>query len=114
MSKYLYILLFAICTSLCASPANAQVGDCEPAEGEAYLDAGNIRARIPNNGGLFWRRTPHVYEVPKGLGKHSIFVASIWVVGMVDNELRAAASRYGPWEFWPGSYFFSNLLKPGP
>ena len=85
-----------------ALPASAQTGNCPRAEGEAYLDAGNVRARILNNGGLFWRLEPQVYEVPKGSGLNSIFTSSIWIVGQVGGQLRAAATRYGEWEFWPG------------
>ncbi len=82
--------------------AVAQTGTCEGSLGQAFLDAGNVRARIPNNGGLFWRGSPHVYEVPKGGNANAIFAAGIWIGGMVNDSLRVAASRYGPWEFWAG------------
>ena len=85
-----------------ARPMVAQVGSCTPALGEAYLDISNVRARIFNNGGLFYRGEPHVYEVPKGGGAHSLFAGGVWIGGLVDNELRVAASRYGPYEFWAG------------
>ena len=85
------------------SPALAQTtGTCAPAEAEAYLDINNVRARILNNGGLFWRGDPFVYEVPKGSGVHAIFNASIWMGGLVQDELRVAAARYRDWQFWPG------------
>ena len=99
MQKSYWILLIFL---LLPHAATAQTGTCEPALGEAYLDAGNVRARILNNGGLFWRGTPHVYEVPKGGGSNAIFAAGIWVGGMINDSLRVAASRYGPWEFWAG------------
>ncbi|CAN0546195.1 unnamed protein product, partial [Laminaria digitata] len=82
--------------------ANAQVGTCEPALGQAILDVGNVRAGIYNNGGLFWRGSAPVYEVPKGGGVTAIFAAGIWVGGLIDGELRMAATRYGAWEFWAG------------
>ena len=82
--------------------AAAQTGTCELALGDAFLDAGNVRARILNNGGLFWRGSPNVYEVPKGSDRNVIFGAGIWVGGMINDSLRIAASRYGPWEFWAG------------
>ncbi|MFK7846755.1 MAG: T9SS type A sorting domain-containing protein [Rhodothermales bacterium] len=82
--------------------ASAQTGNCEPALGEAILDAGNVRAKIINNGGLFWRGGAPVYEVPKESGVDAIFVSSIWIVGMIDSELKGSATRYGPWEFWAG------------
>ena len=89
-----------------AASVRAQVPDstvtCSTGTAEAYLDIGNVRARIPNNGGLFWNGAPNVYEVPKGGGVDAIFAASFWLGGMVDDSLRMAASRYGPWEFWPG------------
>ena len=82
--------------------ASAQVGTCVPATADAYLDANNVRARVFGNGGLFYRGEPHAYEVPRGLGKHSLLAASLWLGGLVSGELRMAATRYGPWEFWPG------------
>ncbi|CAN0499061.1 unnamed protein product, partial [Laminaria digitata] len=82
--------------------ASAQVGTCEPALGQAILDAGNVRAKIQNNGGLFWRGEAPVYEVPKDDGVSAIFAAGIWIAGLIDGELRGAATRYGSWEFWAG------------
>ncbi|CAN0367932.1 unnamed protein product, partial [Laminaria digitata] len=63
---------------------------------------GNVRASIYNNGGLFWRGGASVYEVPKDEGVGAIFTAGIWIVGLVDGELKGSASRYGAWEFWAG------------
>ncbi|MEM8486872.1 MAG: T9SS type A sorting domain-containing protein [Bacteroidota bacterium] len=99
MQKNCWLLLIFL---LLPHIAIAQTGNCEPAFAEAYLDAGNVRARILNNGSLFWRGSPHVYEVPKGENTHAIFTAGIWVGGLVNGSLRTAASRYGPWEFWAG------------
>ncbi|CAN0064845.1 unnamed protein product, partial [Laminaria digitata] len=82
--------------------ASAQAGNCEPAQAEAILDAGNVRANIYNNGGLFWNGGGYGYEVPKGSDKHSIFAAGIWIAGLVDGELKGSAARYSRWEFWPG------------
>lgn len=69
---------------------------------EAELNAGNVRARILNNGAMFWRGSPHVYEVPKGGGVNAIFASNLVIGGMVDGELRMAGSTYGPYEFWAG------------
>lgn len=77
-------------------------GTCEPSIGEAYLDIGNVRARITNNGNLFWRGSPHVYNVPKGGTANAIFAAGLWIGGMVDGALHLAGSTYGPYEFWAG------------
>jgi hypothetical protein len=95
---YLHWTLCLLTSAFCLS----QVGDCPRALGEAYLDAGNVRARIVNTGGLFYRGEPHVYEVPKGTGSNSIFAASIWIAGLIDGELHGTATRYGEWELWPG------------
>ena len=78
------------------------IGTCAPAEAEAYLDAGNVRARIFNNGSLFWSGGHPVYEVPKGSGHHVIFNTTIWLGGKVGGELRAAAGRYQQRQYWPG------------
>ena len=83
--------------------AQAQTtGSCSRALGEQFLDINNVRARILNTGGLFYRGEPHVYEIPKGSGSNAIFASGIWLAGEVDGQLRAAATRYGEWEFWAG------------
>ncbi len=97
------LLLLPLVLGLGLVNANAQsTSNCQGALGEAFLDVNNVRARILNNGGLFWRGSPHVYEVPKGGGSNAIFASGIWLAGEVGGQLRAAASRYGPWEFWAG------------
>jgi hypothetical protein len=78
------------------------VGSCEQAIGEAYLDINNVRARILNNGNLFWRGSPHVYNIPKGGPSNAIFASGIWMGGQVNGQLRLAGSTYGPFEFWAG------------
>ncbi len=86
-----------------AEPAEAQrVGTCTSPLGEAYLDIGNVRARIFNNGNLFWRGFPNVYEVPKGGGVSAMLNAGVFVGGLVGGELRVAAARYSGYEFWSG------------
>ncbi|GMQ82130.1 MAG: hypothetical protein BMS9Abin05_1573 [Rhodothermia bacterium] len=79
-----------------------QIGTCPRSLGEAYLDANNVRARILNTGGLFYRGQPSVYEIPRGSGIHSIFAGSIWIAGQVGGELRASAARYSNNELWAG------------
>ena len=60
---------------LSTPPVAAQrTGSCVPAQAEAYLDVNNVRARIFNNGPLFYRGEPHVYEVPKGDSTRAIFL----------------------------------------
>jgi len=79
-----------------------QPGNCAPALAENYLYINNVRARILNNGNLFWSGDPFVYEVPKRGGASAIFSASIWVGGLVGGDLRVAAARYRNFHFWPG------------
>ena len=81
---------------------HAQVSSCEEGQSVAILDAGNVRASIYNQGQLFWKRGRNVYEVPKESGLHSMFASSFVIAGQINGELRAAASTYGPYEFWPG------------
>ena len=85
------------------APVHAQTtGTCAPAEAEAYLDVNNVRARIFNNGALFWKGQPYVYEVPKGSGVNATCNASFWIGGLHGVQRRVASPRYGDWEFWPG------------
>lgn len=102
LSRILLLLPLVLGLGL-VNKANAQAtSNCDQALGEAFLDVNNVRARILNNGGLFWRGSPHVYEVPKGGGSNAIFASGVWIGGQVDGQLRLAASTYGPWEFWAG------------
>ncbi|MYF39908.1 MAG: T9SS type A sorting domain-containing protein [Rhodothermaceae bacterium] len=80
----------------------AQVGTCTSPLGESYLDINNVRARILNNGNLFWRGGPNVYNVPKGGRAQAMFNAGIWIGGFVDGQLRVAAARYNYYQFWAG------------
>ncbi len=66
------------------------------------MDINNVRARILNNGNLFWRGSPHVYNIPKGGPSNAIFASGIWMGGQVAGQLRLAGSTYGPYEFWAG------------
>ncbi|GIV57429.1 MAG: hypothetical protein KatS3mg042_0342 [Rhodothermaceae bacterium] len=100
--KFIPLLLLAVLLGA-PLPGMAQVtGDCDQSIGESTLDINNVRARILNNGNLFWRGDPHVYEVPKGGGVNAIFASGIWVGGLIDGQLHLAGSTYGPYEFWPG------------
>lgn len=81
---------------------STRVGTCVLGQAEAFLDANNVRARLLNNGNLFWADDPSVYEVPKGSDLHAVFNAGLWVGGFVRDELRMAAARYRNYQFWPG------------
>ena len=90
-------------TLLYAAPALAQeVGTCENGRAQAFLDVGNVRAAIYNNGTLFRRGPDNVYEVPKGSGVDAIYTSGIILGGMSGDRLRMAGTQYGPVEFWPG------------
>ena len=82
--------------------AIAQVGTCERGTAEAFLETANVRARIYNDGPLFWKGGRNFYEVPKDEGVHSIFASHMAIGGLIDGRLHMAASTYGPYEFWPG------------
>ncbi len=77
---------------------------CQPGVAFSDLDVNNVRARLHNNGMLFFPSS--VYEVPKGSGLHSIYASGIWIGGQVGDELRVAASTYAQfgadYEFFPG------------
>lgn len=76
--------------------------DCAVGTAEAFLDINNVRARVLNNGALFYDGSPSVYEVPKGGETSALFTASLWVAGRADGVLKATSSNYGWREFWPG------------
>ena len=84
------------------SKHGGDVGDCSLGTAQADLDANNVRARMFNTGGLFWKGGNAEYEVPRGSGLTSIFASGIWIGGEVGGELRVAWADYGDWEFWPG------------
>ena len=96
------VMLWGSLFVLTPSAMAQETGRCMSGEAEAYLYVNNVRARLFNNGNLFWAGDPHVYEVPKGEGAQAIFAASIWIGGMVDGALRLAGTRYSSYEFWPG------------
>ena len=101
--RYLLSLVLLVVLGLgSALDARGQVGTCTSPQGESYLDINNVRARILNNGNLFWRGPPNVYNVPKGGGAQAMFNAGVWIGGKVDGQLRVAAARYNNYHFWAG------------
>jgi len=82
--------------------ALAQIGTCEEAQAQAILEVGNVRARIYNDGIIFWKGGQNLYEAPKGEGVNALFASSFVIGGLIDGSLHMAASTYGPYEFWPG------------
>ncbi|NQV71712.1 T9SS type A sorting domain-containing protein [bacterium] len=114
MQRIAFILFaFVFCAQIATAQIDSlMVGNCETGRAEAYLDVGNVRARLLNTGGLFYRGSPDVYEVPKGSGLKSIFAANLLIGGMVDGQLRTAGAAYGPYEFWPGPISAPGLPPP--
>ena len=90
--------------ALLATAARAQTpGDCALGQARADLAVSDVRATLLNTGSLFFGDGVQAgYVVPAATGRSPVFAAGIWVGGKVDGQIRAAASRYGPFEFWPG------------
>ncbi|MEM8559807.1 MAG: hypothetical protein AAGG50_18480, partial [Bacteroidota bacterium] len=88
--------------SLNSTSLNQASATCVPGEATSDLDIGGVRARLYNNGGLFWRGGDPLYEVPKGSGTQAIFAAGLWIGAEVAGELRFAGADYSDWEYWPG------------
>ncbi len=97
MYRYLFLLLFLPQWSLAQT-----TGTCSPGTASKDLDVNNVRARLYNTGGLFWKGAGNIYTVPKEAQANAIFAHNLWIAGMVDGALRITASDYGPWEWWPG------------
>ncbi len=88
---------------LLAAPLAAQTpGDCTPGRAEKTLDAGDARGTVYNTGTLFARDSGPNYFVPAFQDVSPLYVASLWVGGMVGAELRTAGATYDNYEFWPG------------
>jgi hypothetical protein len=78
------------------------------------LEINQVRAGIANRGDMHWDIGADeigsiggnpIYEVPKGSGKHSNFVTSLWIGGLDNaNQLHGAAQTYRQQgnDFWPG------------
>lgn len=90
------LFLLAPCQVLHAQ----EVGNCAASMGEGLLEVGNIRARIPNGGTLFYRGAPRVYDVAGFEGQSVFALASFLIGGVVDGEYRSAAAVYARDEFW--------------
>ena len=95
------VLLTLVLAVVFPAGAYAQ-GNCDPAEAEALLDINNVRARIFNNGALFWRGGRATYTVPNDGGADAMFTAGLWAGGLIGGNLHVAASRYSDYQFWPG------------
>jgi hypothetical protein len=79
---------------------------CLNPESSAVLDLNNVRTTIYSGGDMWWDlKTFARYEIPKGSGKHSLYLGSLWIGGTDANGLlKVAAQRYranGP-DFYTG------------
>jgi hypothetical protein len=74
---------------------------------QAVLDVNQIRTNVLPLNSLFWDQQQFPsYEVPKGSGKHSMYVGNLWFMGKdsVTDSLHGFAERYrtaGP-DTWTG------------
>ena len=116
--RYRLISTISFLAFLLVPTVHAQTaGMCTLGEATRDLDIGNVRARLYNTGGLFFKGAGNVYNIPKApagapLTPNAIFASSIWLGGMVDGVLRMAAANYSKWEFWPGPLTIDGEL-PG-
>ncbi|MBC8375173.1 MAG: T9SS type A sorting domain-containing protein [FCB group bacterium] len=103
--SYIYIgLLFVLLNSVFAE--NRESNSLSKASTLEFglLDGNQIRNWIGNNGHL----VSHIptgdsgLEWPTGTGLTSVFASGIWVMGMVDGDLRSAAAEFSS-EWGPGT-----------
>jgi len=79
---------------------------CLAPQEPAVLELNNVRTTIYSGGDMWWDLKQFArYEVPKGSGKHSLFLGSLWIGGTdINGQLKVAAQRYrdnGP-DFYSG------------
>jgi len=80
---------------------------CLPPSRSAELNVNNVRALIHSGGDMWWDLIGNArYEVPKGSGRHSLYVGNLWVAGREaqTQTLKVAAQRYrsNGVDFWTG------------
>lgn len=92
--------IFSMYFRIDSFPANEPYDICP------YLDINQVRAKVMNDGCMFWDyQGDALYEVPKGSGKTSIFCQGLWIGGLdQNNQLHIAAQTYrqSGSDFWPG------------
>ncbi|MBI5540578.1 MAG: T9SS type A sorting domain-containing protein [Bacteroidia bacterium] len=71
-----------------------------------YISINNIKAKIYNEGSLFWDKNTRMasFEVPIGSGKHANYASAVWI-GARDNagQIHVAGQRYSDGDdFFPG------------
>jgi hypothetical protein len=80
---------------------------CLPPSTSAELNVNNVRALIHSGGDMWWDLIANPrYEIPKGSGRHSLYVGNLWIAGREaqTQTLKVAAQRYrtGGVDFWTG------------
>lgn len=88
-----------------ALPAAAQTrGTCSVGQAMAFLDDGDVRARLLTHGSLFASgfSSGIGYEVPRGSGRSPLYAASLWVSGRVGSDVRTAGTTYYADAYFPG------------
>ncbi len=79
-----------------------------------YLDANQVNASYNVCNSLFWNFQQPKYEIPKGSGKHSIFMHSLWMGGYdATNQLHVAGNQYLQFgrDFYSGPLYTQGSLK---
>ncbi len=69
------------------------------------LNINDVAAGINANGDMHWDLNSAKYEVPKGLGKNSVFASALWVGGIDEGgQIHLAGQTYRQTgnDFWPG------------
>ena len=77
-------------------PDKALMAGCAAPTASAVLEVNNVRTLIHSGGDMWWDlRNFARYEIPKGSGKHSLFVGTLWMGGTdINGILKLAAQRY--------------------
>lgn len=74
----------------------ALTAGCLNPEASAVLELNNVRALIHSGGDMWWDLKQFArYEIPKGSGKNSLFLGTLWIGGTdINGQLKIAAQQY--------------------
>ncbi len=88
-------------------------GGCAAPAYSSVLELNNVRTTIHTGGDMWWDLLGNPrYEIPKGSGKHSLFLGGIWIGGTdVNGQLRVSAVRY---RANGTDYYTGPLIVSGP
>jgi len=69
-----------------------------------YVDVNNLKARMDNNGRLFNNESTGsaAFEAPIGSGHNTLYFGGLWMAGMKNNNLKAAAQGFQNGDFQQG------------